>query len=77
MIGSMTGGDDIATDDVRALALTALITLLLTVFQDESGGSLSTGSGLDLEEGEEEGEGALGGDLRDEQHLQPGSDDDF
>ena len=47
------------------------------MIQDESGGSLSTGSGLDLEEGEEEGEGALGADLHDDQHLQPGSDDDF
>jgi hypothetical protein len=46
------------------------------LFQDESGGSLSTGSGLDLDEGEE-GEEALGADLRDDDHLQPGSDDDF
>ena len=45
------------------------------VFQDESAGSLSTGSGLDLDEGEEEG--ALGADLQDDENLQPGSDDDF
>ncbi len=51
---------------------------LCCMFQDESGGSLSTGSGIDLDEGEDdEGEGALGADLRDDDHLQPGSDDDF
>ena len=48
------------------------------VFQDESAGSLSTGSGLDLDEGEDEG-GALGADLHDDENLPPGtgSDDDF
>ena len=43
--------------------------------QDESAGSLSTGSGLDLDEGEEEG---LGAELQDDDDNAPlGSDEDF
>ena len=44
--------------------------------QDESAGSLSTGSGLDLDDGEEE-EG-LGAELQDDDDNAPlGSDEDF
>ena len=41
--------------------------------QDESAGSLSTGSGLELDEGEE----VLGEELREDDNVQLGSDDDF
>ena len=41
--------------------------------QDESAGSLSTGSGLDLDDGEE----GLGAELQDDDNAPLGSDDDF
>ena len=52
---------------------TYLIAHYVHHLQDESAGSLSTGSGLDLDEGEE----GLGADLQDDDNAQLGSDDDF
>ena len=45
----------------------------MAMLQDESAGSLSTGSGLELDEGEE----VLGEELREDDNVQLGSDDDF
>ena len=58
-----------------ALSLSLLSSPLLSL-QDESGGSLSTGSGLDMQG---EGEEQLGVDLQDDNNLQQpdGSDEDF
>ena len=47
--------------------------LVIISIQDESAGSLSTGSGIDLDEGEE----AMGADLQDDDNAKLGSDDDF
>lgn len=49
-------------------------TIAMAILQDESAGSLSTGSGLELDEGEE----VLGSEeLREDDNVQLGSDDDF
>ena len=55
--------------------LLVAMAMLDTHPQDESAGSLSTGSGLDLDDGEEE-EG-LGAELQDDDNAPLGSDEDF